>query len=112
VINEYTDLFQEPKQLPPSRVYDHAIPLQPDFMPINCRPCKYSPQHKTKIERQVKELLQAGLIAHSTSPFASPVLLVQKKDGTWRFCVDYRRLNAITIKKNFQCPLLKKFWMN
>jgi hypothetical protein len=88
VIDEYGDPFQEPKQLPPSRVYDHAIPLQPDSIPINCRPYKYSPQHKTEIERQVKELLQAGLISHSTSPFASPVLLVQKKDGTWCFCVE------------------------
>jgi hypothetical protein len=108
LIDEYTDLFQEPKQLPPSRVYDHAIPLQPDSMPINCRPYKYSPQHKTEIERQVKELLQAGLIAHSTSPFASPVLLVQKKDGTWRFCVDYRRLSAMTIKNKFPMPTIEE----
>jgi hypothetical protein len=84
-------------QLPPSRVYDHAIPLQPGADPVNTRPSKYSPRHKTEIERQVQELLQDGLFVHSTSPFASPVLLVLKKDGTWRFCVDYRRLNAITI---------------
>jgi hypothetical protein len=108
VIDEYGDPFQEPKQLPPSRVYDHAIPLQPDSIPINCRPYKYSPQHKTEIERQVKELLQAGLISHSTSPFASPVLLVQKKDGTWCFCVDYRRLNAITIKNKFPMPIIEE----
>jgi hypothetical protein len=63
------------------------------------RPYRYSPQHKTEIEKQVRELLTAGLISHSTSPFASPVLLVQKKDGTWQFCVDYRKLNAITVKK-------------
>jgi hypothetical protein len=73
---------------------------------VNCRPYRYSPQHKTEIEKQVRELLMAGLISHSTSPFASPVLLVQKKDGTWRFCVDYRKLNAITVKNKFHMPII------
>jgi hypothetical protein len=54
----------------------------------------------------VKQLLQRGLISTSTSPFASPILLVQKKDGTWRFCVDYRRLNSITVKNKFPMPLI------
>ncbi|RLN25665.1 uncharacterized protein C2845_PM07G31520 [Panicum miliaceum] len=108
LLQQYTDIFSDPKVLPPTRVYDHAIPLQPDAVPINCRPYKYSPQHKTEIERQVKELLEAELITHSTSPFASPVLLVQKKDGSWRFCVDYRRLNAITIKNRFPMPIIEE----
>ena len=79
LLQQYKDIFNDPKGLPPTRAYDHAIPLQPDAVPINCRPYKYSPQHKTEIEKQVKELLEAGLITHSNSPFASPVLLVQKK---------------------------------
>ena len=77
---------------------DHAIPLLPDVVPINSRPYHYSPQHKTEIEKQVKELLDNGLICHSHSPFAKPVLLVKKKDGSWRLCVDYRKLNNMTIK--------------
>jgi hypothetical protein len=108
VVAQYHILFQDPKQLPPSRVYDHAVALQPGAVPVNCRPYKYSPQHKTEIERQVKELLQASLIEHSTSPFASPVLLVQNKDGSWYFCVDYRRLNAITIKNKFSMPIIEE----
>ena len=108
LLHQYTDIFSASKVLPPTRVYDHAIPLQPDAVPINSRPYKYSPQHNTEIERQVKELLEAGLITHSTSPFESPVLLVQKKDGSWRFCVDYKKLNAITIKNRFPMPIVEE----
>jgi len=79
VLHTYADVFQDPKTLPPKRIHDHPIPLQPGTTPVNFRPYRYSPLHKNEIERQVRELLQAGLITHSTSPFASPVLLVQKK---------------------------------
>lgn len=73
---------------------------------MNSRPYRYSPFHKTEIERQVEELLTAGLIEPSVSPFASPVLLVQKKDGSWRFCVDYRKLNELTVKNRFPMPVV------
>lgn len=82
LLAQYADVFNDPKQLPPARSYDHAIPLHPDAVLVNSRPYHYSPQHKTKIEKQVKELLDNGLICHSHSPFASPVLLVKKKDGS------------------------------
>jgi hypothetical protein len=79
VLDEFQDVFQAPEGLPPERKYDHSIPILPNAVPINSRPYRYSPLHKDEIERQVKELLAAGLITHSTSPYASPVLLVQKK---------------------------------
>lgn len=106
LLQDFSDLFEEPKSLPPHRDYDHAISFKPGAVPVNSRPYKYSPLHKNKIERQVKELLLAGLITHSTSPFASPVLLVQKKDGSWRFCVDFRKLNELTIKNTFPMPIV------
>ena len=99
-------MFAEPKGLPLGRHYDHAIPIFPNAIPVNSKPYRYSPFHKDEIERQIRELLAAGLITPSTSPYASPVLLVQKKDGSWRFCVDYRRLNDITIKNRFPMPLV------
>lgn len=51
-------------------------------------------------------MIDSGLVTLSMSPFASSVLLVKKKDGTLRFCVDYRKLNAITIKSKFPMPIV------
>jgi hypothetical protein len=85
LLREFMDIFEAPTILPPSRPFDHHIPLLPKSIPVNARPYKYSPHHKTEIERQVADLLKSSLITPSVSPFASPVLLVQKKDCTWRF---------------------------
>jgi hypothetical protein len=98
LLSEYDALFAEPAGLPPQRIVDHRIPLIPGAQPIKVRPYRYSPIQKTEIERQLKQMLSQGVIRPSTSSFASPVLLVRKKDGTWRFCIDYRHLNAITVK--------------
>lgn len=106
ILEQYIDVFATPTELPPERQYDHPIALKPDATPFNARPYRYSPAHKDEIEKQVKEMLQAGIIVPSMSPYASPVLLVQKKDGTWRFCVDYRRLNELTIKNMFPMPVI------
>lgn len=78
-MEEFKDVFAEPKGLPPARSYDHAIATIPGAVPVNSRPYRYSPLHKDEIERQVKDLLAASLIIPSTSPYASPVLLFKKR---------------------------------
>jgi hypothetical protein len=108
VLDKFQDVFDMPKALPPHKEYDHTIPLLPGSTLVNSRPYRYSPLHKDEIERQVKALLESELITKSTFPFSSPVLLVQKKDDTWRFCVDYRRLNSLTIKNKFPMPLIEE----
>uniref|UniRef100_A0A8R7TIJ4 Reverse transcriptase domain-containing protein n=1 Tax=Triticum urartu TaxID=4572 RepID=A0A8R7TIJ4_TRIUA len=70
------------------------------------RPYRYTPKQKDEIEAQVKEMLRLGLIVSSNSAFSSPVLLVKKKDQTWRFCIDFRHLNAITLKTTYPMPVI------
>lgn len=96
LIEEFAILFEVPKSLPPQRSCDHSISLVDGAAPITMRPYRYAPVLKDEIENQIKEMLTNGLIQPSNSPFSSSVLLVKKKDNTWRFCVDYRFLNAIT----------------
>lgn len=70
------------------------------------KPYRYSPTQKDEIERQIKHMLLNGIIRPSQSPFASPVILVKKKDGSWRFCVDYRQLNNHTVKNKYPLPVV------
>jgi hypothetical protein len=104
-LDQFSVLFKEPDSLPPSRACNHENPLIPGARPVNIKPYRYPPTLKTEIERQVAEMLDKGIIQPSTSLFSSPVLLVKKKDGSYRFCVDFRHLNALTLKSKFLVPV-------
>jgi len=112
LVEEFADIFDEPKGLPPKRSHTHTIPFITGAQLFKLRPYRYSPAQKDEIEKQVLELLQSGMIQQSSSPFASPALLVKKKTGEWRLCVDYRRLNALTIKNSYPMPIMRSSWMS
>lgn len=114
LLHQYEELFAEPSSLPPSRVYGHTIPLLAGTQPFRLRPYRYTgcsiAAQKDEIEKQVAQLLGNGLIQESTSPFASPILLVKKKTGEWRLCVDFRKLNSYTIKNKFPLPIIEELF--
>jgi hypothetical protein len=106
IIAKFQSVFDAPTELPLRRACDHKISLIPGATPTNARSYRYAPTMKDGIEKKIKEMLQAGVIQPSTSAFSSPVLLVKKKDGSWRFCIDYRGLNALIVKGKFPIPVI------
>lgn len=114
VMEDYVDVFQDVTALPPHRRCDHAIDIKEGSQIPNIRPYPYPHRQKEAIEVFVKDMLVAGLIRPSVSPYASPLILVKKKDGSWRFCTDYRSLNNITTPNKFPIPvideLLDELW--
>lgn len=101
---QHHKIFTLPKTLPPIRGHEHHIVLKEGSDPISVRPYRYLQIHKDEIERLIQDMLQAGLIRPSSSPFSSSVLLVKKNDGSWRFCVDYRALNKSTVPDKYPIP--------
>lgn len=93
----FAEIFQQPQGMPPKRKQEHSIHLVEGQGPVNVRPYRYPHHHKNEIEKQVKDMLQTGIIRPNQSAFSSPVILVKKKDGTWRISVDYRSLNKVII---------------
>ncbi|KAG1946736.1 hypothetical protein F2P79_013286 [Pimephales promelas] len=75
-----------------------------DAQPIKQRAYRTSPHMRAEIDRQVQQLLSHDVIEESCSPWASPVVLVKKKDGSYRFCIDFRKLNAVTVKDSYPLP--------
>lgn len=106
MLREFDDIFAEPTGLPPMRRWDHRIRLHPDAPPVVVRPYRYPQMRKDELERQCAAMLQQGIIRESDSAFSSTVFLVNKHNGTWRFCVDYRALNAHTVKDKFPIPVV------
>jgi hypothetical protein len=105
VICEYPDVFpEELLGLPPDRDVEFVIDLVPGMAPITKRPYSMSAEELTELKNQLKDLLDKQYIRPSASPWGSPVLFVRKKDGTMRLCIDYRSLNAVTIKNKYPLP--------
>jgi hypothetical protein len=102
---KFPDVF--PKDLPgmpPDRDVEFIIELQPGTTPISRRPYKMTLKELAELKVQLKELLDKGYICLSSSPWGCPSLFMKKKDQSLMLCVDYRSLNAVTIKNKYLLP--------
>eukprot|EP00253_Pinus_taeda_P035116 PITA_35116 len=107
IINNHMPIFDKPHELPPSRrEHDHSITLVPGTQPPNVHPYRYLFTQKNEIEKIIKELLEAGVIRPSISPYSSLVVTVLKKYGEWWTCPDFRALNKLTVKDKFPISLV------
>ncbi|CAN8076686.1 unnamed protein product [Agarophyton chilense] len=88
---------------------EHRIDLLPDTRPISQHPYRAGPAARAEERAQVDKMLLAGVSEPAQSPWASPVVLAPKQDGYWRFCVDYRRLNADTVKDVYPIPRMDEY---
>jgi hypothetical protein len=107
LLSKHQMVFSTPQGLPPScGVHDHFIPLVLGSLPPNIRMFRHPFSQKNGIEKMVQELLTAGIMCPSTSPYSSLVVMVLKKEASWRMCPDFCALNKLTIKDKFPIPVI------
>jgi hypothetical protein len=108
IVLEFLDVFpEELRVMPPERKVEFAIELIPGTAPISKRAYRVSGPELVELKKQIDELLEKGYIRPSTSPWAAPVLFVEKKDVTKRMCIDYKSLNEVTIKNKYPLPQIE-----
>lgn len=109
ILYKYREIFREelPATLPPDRADQHSIDTG-DAEPINLNAYPLSPIHIAEQGRQIEQMLRQGIIQESSSPWGFPVLFVRKPEGKWRMCIDYRALNAVTVKNGYPLPRIQE----
>lgn len=108
LLQEYRDIFAvHPDELGRTNLVQHHIETD-SHPPIRSRPYRVPQTQKEAIQKHIDDMLNRDVIQPSTSPWASPVVLVPKSDGTTRFCVDFRKLNKITKKDSYTLPLISE----
>ncbi|UYV71083.1 K02A2.6-like, partial [Cordylochernes scorpioides] len=104
LLSGYGEMFTAPDEYKGrTHLVKHQIRTTSDI-PIRKNPYRVSLKERKIISDQINSMLKNGIISHSSSPWASPIILVKKKNGTFRFCVDYRNLNSVTVKDQYPLP--------
>ena len=107
LLREYADIFFRAGPLQQTPYVTHDIELMKNE-PFRIPPYRHSAEKKRLIQKQVREMLADGLIEPSFSPYSSPIVMDKKKDGNFRFCIDFRRLNAITKDTAQNLPIIRE----
>ncbi|GJX42446.1 putative reverse transcriptase domain-containing protein [Tanacetum coccineum] len=105
VIRDFPEVFPDDLSgLPPPRQVEFRIDLVPGAAPVARAPYRLAPSEMRELSVQLQELLEKGFIRPSSSPWGAPVLFVKKKDGSFRMCIDYHKLNKLTVKNCYSLP--------
>lgn len=111
LLDEFADVFPDelPPGLPPDRgEFNHRIDEEPGSRPVSRPHYRLSPLELADLRKQLDELLAAGYIRPSSSPYGAPVLFVKKPDGSLRMCTDWRMLNKQTVKDKYPLPVAQE----
>jgi hypothetical protein len=105
VVCDFPEVFPDKiPDVPPEREVEFSIDLVPGTKPVSMTPYRMSASELAELKKQLEDLLDKKFIRLSVSPWGAPVLLVKKKDGSMRLCIDYRHLNKVTIKNRYPLP--------
>ena len=111
IVKEFPDVFPDDiSGLLPDREVEFTIDLIPGTEPISIPPYRMAPAELRELKAQLEELLSKGFIRLSISPWGAPVLFVKKKDGSLRLCIDYRKLNKVTIRNQYPLPRIDELF--
>lgn len=111
LLNEFRDRFSEsPDDIGCTSTVKHSIVT--DGRPVKLKSYRQPEVHKAPTKEMIAQMLDHGIIRHSSSPWSSPFFLIKKKNGTYRFVVDYRRVNQQTVKDCFPLPLIDELLVN
>jgi hypothetical protein len=104
-VSKFPEVF--PEDLPGlslDREIEFSIDLLPGLGPISKAPYRMTPAELKELKEQLQELLDKGFVRPSVSPWGAPMLFVKKKDGSMRFCIDYREINRVTVRNKYPLP--------
>ena len=109
VVHRFPNLFlDEIPDLPLVRELDFTIELQLGTSPISKAPYRMAPAESNKLKTQIEDLLDEGFIRPSVSQWGAPMIFI--KDGIMRMCIDYRRLNQVTVKNKYLLPRIDELF--
>jgi hypothetical protein len=106
IVEEYKDIFLSPVEVPTHCQVKHAIDITPNAPLPNGPVYHHSLMENDEIKCQIQEMHQKGHFKPNSSPCGSPIVLVEKKDDTWRLCIDYRTSNKIALRNWYPIPLI------
>ncbi|KAL0373943.1 UNVERIFIED_CONTAM: Transposon Tf2-12 polyprotein [Sesamum radiatum] len=108
LLKEFEDVMPDELlwKLPPERAVDHEIELVSGTKPPARAPYRMTQPELVELRKQLKDMLESGIIKPAKSPYGAPVLFQKKADGSLRMCCDYRALNKITVKNEYPIPLV------